>query len=557
MINSEAGLSSIGHDLARRSQTLTRLVLGVCMCLVGVHGVVAQSPTRMVPATGVIRDEAAIRGGTVMGTFAIYRDQEGGEPLWRETQTLQLDAAGQYSTLLGLTRPEGLPLELFSGTEARWLAVAVNGGPEGPRKFWASVPYSMNAETVGGLPASAFVLTPEYRSSVSSGDIPSSQTTEDRDGSPLGTAAERTTPQDQVIPDDLVVQGSTCTGLDCINGEVFGFDTIRLKENNTRIQFDDTSGAGFATNNWQIRANSSASGGASYLAFVDQGATGNSETGTIVFEVDAGAPANALTVSSAGNIGISTATPTLDLHINSTDTPAMRFEQNAGGGFTAQTWDIAGNEANFFVRDVTGGSRLPFRIRPGAPTSSIDVGASGNVGIGAAAPAGSLDIKRASGDVTLNLTGAAKTWVIKNAAANGRLTFGSVSGGPTPFKLAANAVENLLRVGVVNATTVDINGDLVVTGNCTEVNGPCAPDYVFEPDYQLRPLADLEAFLKINKHLPGIPSASDFSANGINLRDMNYKLLEKVEELVLYTLSQQKTIDELSRRVQSLEAEGR
>jgi hypothetical protein len=68
----------------------------------------------------------------------------------------------------------------------------------------------------------------------------------------------------------------------------------------------------------------------------------------------------------------------------------MRLEQNSSGGFTAQTWDMAGNEANFFVRDVTGGSRLPFRIRPGAPTSSVDINASGNVGIGTASPSGRL-----------------------------------------------------------------------------------------------------------------------------------------------------------------------
>ena len=198
---------------------------------------------------------------------------------------------------------------------------------------------------------------------------------------------------DQVIADDLIVQGSTCVGLDCVNNENFGFDTIRLKENNTRIQFDDTStSAGFATNNWQIRANSSASGGASFLAFVDQGGTGNSETGTIVFEVDAGAPANSLKVSSGGNVGIGTATPVLDVHANTTDTPAIRLEQNNSGGFTAQTWDIAGNEANFFVRDVTGGSRLPFRIRPGAPTSSIDISASGNVGLNTASPSAPLDV---------------------------------------------------------------------------------------------------------------------------------------------------------------------
>jgi hypothetical protein len=205
---------------------------------------------------------------------------------------------------------------------------------------------------------------------------------------------------DQVIPDDLIVQGSACVGLDCVNNEVFGFDTIRLKENNDRIQFDDTStAAGFPTNNWQIRANSSASGGASFLAFVDQGATGNSETGTIVFEVDAGAPANSLKMDNTGRVGLRTATPVLDLHINTGNTPAHRLEQNSSGGFTAQTWDIAGNEANFFVRDVTGGSRLPFRIRPGAPTSSIDINASGNVGIGTASPASKLTVSSTGADV--------------------------------------------------------------------------------------------------------------------------------------------------------------
>ena len=205
---------------------------------------------------------------------------------------------------------------------------------------------------------------------------------------------------DDVIADDLIVQGSACVGLDCVNGEVFGFDTIRTKENNTRIQFDDTStAAGFSTNNWQIRANSSDNGGASFLAFVDQGSTGNSETGTIVFEVDGGAPANALKVSSSGKVGLRTATPVLDLHIATSDTPAHRLEQTNAGGFTAQTWDIAGNEANFFVRDVTSGSRLPFRIRPGAPTSSIDISASGNVGIGTASPGRLLHINATAGPV--------------------------------------------------------------------------------------------------------------------------------------------------------------
>jgi len=198
---------------------------------------------------------------------------------------------------------------------------------------------------------------------------------------------------DQVIPDDLIVQGSACVGLDCVNNENFGFDTIRMKENNTRLQFDDTStSAGFPTNNWQIRANSSLSGGESFLGFVDQGSAGNSETGTIVFSVAAGALANSIKVDSASRVGLRTATPVLDLHINTSNTPAIRLEQNNSGGFTAQTWDVAGNEANFFVRDVTSGSRLPFRIRPGAPTSSVDISADGDVGIGTGSPNAKLEV---------------------------------------------------------------------------------------------------------------------------------------------------------------------
>jgi hypothetical protein len=207
---------------------------------------------------------------------------------------------------------------------------------------------------------------------------------------------------DQVIPDDLIVQGSICAGLDCVNNENFGFDTIRVKENNTRIQFDDTStSAGFPTNNWQLRANDSG-GGSSFLGIVDQGATGNSETGNIVFAVEAGASVNSLRVASNSKVGLRTATPILDMHAVTSDTPAIRLEQTNAGGFTAQTWDVAGNEANFFVRDVTSGSRLPFRIRPGAPTSSIDISAVGNVGIGTASPLKKLHVAATNAQILVD-----------------------------------------------------------------------------------------------------------------------------------------------------------
>jgi hypothetical protein len=199
---------------------------------------------------------------------------------------------------------------------------------------------------------------------------------------------------DQVIPDDLIVQGSACVGLDCVNNENFGVDTIKLKENNTRIKFDDTSTlAGFPSNDWQLTANDSASGGSSKFSIED--ITG----AKVPFTITAGAATNSIFVDNSGHLGLRTAIPLLDVHANTSNTPGIRLEQNSSSGFTAQTWDMAGNEANFFVRDVTGGSRLPFRIRPGAPTSSIDISASGNVGIGTASPSSTLHIQSSSDPV--------------------------------------------------------------------------------------------------------------------------------------------------------------
>ncbi len=258
---------------------------------------------------------------------------------------------------------------------------------------------------------------------------------------------------DFVIADDLIVQGSACVGLDCVNGEVFGFDTIRMKENNTRIQFDDTSvSAGFPTNNWQIRANSSASGGESFLGILDQGATGNSETGTIVAQFDAGAPANSLRVSSLGRIGNRTATPVLDIHTNTGNTPAIRLEQNNTGGFTAQTWDIGANEANFFVRDVTSGSLLPFRIRPGAPTSSIDISANGNVGIGTGSPSRRLHV-HSNANTVIQVT----DLVSGTASTDG---FQFIQGGANSFLENQEAGTMTLRTSATDRITITAAGNV-------------------------------------------------------------------------------------------------
>lgn len=275
---------------------------------------------------------------------------------------------------------------------------------------------------------------------------------------------------DVVTPDDTIIQGSLCVGLDCVNNESFGFDTIRLKENNTRIKFDDTStSAGFPANDWQLTANDSASGGASKFSIED--ITGSK----VPFTITAGAATNSIFVDSTGRLGLRTSTPVLDIHANTGNTPAIRLEQNNSSGFTAQTWDIGANEANFFVRDVTGGSRLSFRIRPGAPTSSIDINANGNVGIGTASARARLDLKQLEeslvGGLHLRRSTTNDTWSVVTGNDN-KLYFAyatDASGGDAAgdFTVIPFVVTSANRVGIATATpdqTLSVNGDASKVG---------------------------------------------------------------------------------------------
>ncbi|MDN5215680.1 hypothetical protein QQ020_26620 [Fulvivirgaceae bacterium BMA12] len=76
-------------------------------------------------------------------------------------------------------------------------------------------------------------------------------------------------------------------------------------------------------------------------------------------------------------------------------------------------------------------------------------------------------------------------------------------------------------------------------------------DFVFEDDYELITLAELEAFIKANKHLPEIPSAEEVAENGVSLGEMDSKLLQKIEELTLYIIDQQKEIEILKEKAEN------
>ena len=124
-----------------------------------------QAPTvvpALIPYSGIaIGAEGKLLTGEISATFLIYPEEQGGEPLFTEVQTFTPDSAGKYSIQLGASLSSGIPINLFSTGEARWLEVQIAGQPPQPRTLLASVPYAVkaaDAATLGGLPASAFVL---------------------------------------------------------------------------------------------------------------------------------------------------------------------------------------------------------------------------------------------------------------------------------------------------------------------------------------------------------------------------------------------------------------
>ena len=299
----------------------------------------------------------------------------------------------------------------------------------------------------------------------------------------------------QVIAQDLIVQGSLCVGFDCVNGESFGFDTLRLKENNTRIKFDDTSTSGsFPNNDWQLTANDSNNGGLNRFSIE------NTTVGRVPFTIEGPAPSNSLYVDDGGRVGFGTSTPVVQNHIVDGNTPTVRLEQDGSSGFTAQTWDIAGNEANFFIRDVTNGSSLPFRIRPGAPESSIDIAANGNVGMGTTSPGASLHVQRdsdakirienTSGTATersmFQLVNSGKTrFEITNQAANSTWTFDNTGprfqisrAGTGVAEFQVTETGNGIFQGTVTANGVLLSSSRTVKNNIRDVDSSVLLDKV-------------------------------------------------------------------------------
>jgi len=140
-----------------------------------------------------------------------------------------------------------------------------------------------------------------------------------------------------------------------------------------------------------------------------------------------------------------------------------------------------------------------------------------------------------------------------------------VSGQRTRYK---NMTEKNGKIGIGTKTPdelLTVKGKIHTQEVMVDLNGAVAPDYVFETyfdgisdiksEYRLLSLDEVNNFIKENHHLPKIPSASEIEKNGLSLKEMNLLLLEKIEELTIYTIEQQKELEKLKIKVSKLTVE--
>jgi hypothetical protein len=262
-----------------------------------------------------------------------------------------------------------------------------------------------------------------------------------------------------------------------------------------------------------------------------------------------------------------------DVTVTTGNAPTVIFNQDNTQTLGVQNWSLTGDETGVYLDDNTGG-QTPFTIFKGAPDNSVVVASNGRVGLGTAAPEGNLHINGGSTQDVFNGIGPDPFGDSGTGAFNfgySGFSFGLGSGffnvRPASGSIAPNpslrfATQNLQRMIIDRNGNVGI-GQFGAVAGTNPGTSPLAklhvqgavradggffstdttinpPDYVFAPDYPLRPLSELAAYIEKERHLPEIPSADTIKQQGLNLSQFQMQLLKKIEELTLYTLAQEK-----------------
>jgi hypothetical protein len=202
------------------------------------------------------------------------------------------------------------------------------------------------------------------------------------------------------------------------------------------------------------------------------------------------------------------------------------------------------NFFNYFHHIVT----PPVEAKDGTHYSVLFLSNNHEVGIGNKNPQATLDVTGSFKAQSANITGPinaqsatiAKTLTANALSAQSATITGAITAGGAFSAQSANIT------GAITAQSANIAGKIKTKE--VEVTLADWPDFVFEKDYNLLPLNEVAQYIKQNNRLPNIPSAAEVESNGIELGEMNAKLLQKVEELTLYILDLQNQINELKKQ---------
>jgi hypothetical protein len=285
-----------------------------------------------------------------------------------------------------------------------------------------------------------------------------------------------------------------------------------------------------------------------------------------------------LLVDMNGNVGIGTSSPTSILEIagNSSNVPIVRIKGENDLNPTLRL-NEGGNWQGGFMKYIPVSNSFVIGAHDANNKSETDDllaiainRTNGDVGIGTTSPNqklnvfdGNISLKVASNSNTQGLlfqnSGSSYVWAIqRTGVSSADLQF---NGGASsdPNSLATRVVfKNNGNVGIGTSTPdskLTVKGVIHAEEVKVDLSVP-GPDYVFEADYSLTSLEDTKVYIEQNKHLPGIPSSDEMQQNGVNLLEMNMKLLEKVEELTLHLIEQNKQLLEQKNRIEILEKKG-
>ncbi len=303
--------------------------------------------------------------------------------------------------------------------------------------------------------------------------------------------------------------------------------------------------------------------------------------GTDVYTADASAPNDSVYVDASGNVGVGRTNPLgkLDVAGDVVQPANYLFGHNL---YYSSGWKYLTNgyggamkmaDSNGGFRFLVAGNNTSGAGAATAPIEAMVLGSTGNVGVGEMSPKAKLHV---AGNVVQpanylfghNLYYNAG-WKYLTNGYGGAMKMADVSGG-FRFLVAGNntsgtdAAASPLEVMILDSTgkvgigTTSPTYELTVNGTIRAkelIIDTGWADYVFEDEYKLRPLQDVQKFIENNKHLPEIPSAQEVAKNGVSLGDVQTKLLQKVEELTLYLIEMDKTVTSLQNRLAALQKE--